>query len=200
MSKQKVTVSSEPVTNSDVFLWALYELGGDEDFVDVEGVFIRAFELAPLRLSWRTRPDLPDLKKCSKALCDAEGRRPLLLVKRGPEMRRLTAEGQKWIEDNFERLAESLRSNQTVKAPRTRAPARLINDAPRSAAHKTWTDRGEITDEKWRIAEMLRCSPDTPRSVFRQRLETLRSAAYAAGRDDALSFLDSLQQQRPEWF
>lgn len=64
---------TEPVTNSDVFLWALFELGGADEFVDVEAVFIKAFELAPLRLSWRTRPDLPDLKKCSKALRDAEG-------------------------------------------------------------------------------------------------------------------------------
>ena len=199
-STQKSKITSEPVTNSDVFLWALFELGGDEDFVDVEGVFFRAFELAPLRLSWRTREDLPDLKKCSKALRDAEERRPLLLVKRGPEMRRLTAEGQKWIEDNFDRLADSLRSNQKVQATRRRAPARLITDALRSSAHKIWADSGEITEEKWRIAEMLRCSPDSSRQIFRERLETLRAAAYAAGRDDALKFLDSLQQERPQWF
>jgi hypothetical protein len=43
-------MSSEPVTNSDVFLWALYELGGADEFVDVEAAFFRAFELAPLRL------------------------------------------------------------------------------------------------------------------------------------------------------
>jgi hypothetical protein len=199
-TEPRAKAATEPVTNSDVFLWALYELGGDTDFVDVEDVFLKAFELAPLRLSWRTKPHLPDLKKCSKALRDAEGRTPQLLVKRGPEMRRLTVEGQRWIEENFERLAESLRSDRTVKAPATRAPAKLIGEALRSAAHKTWADRDEITDEKWRIAEMLRCAPDSPRSVFSQRLETLRAAAYAAGRDDALKFLDSLQQQRPEWF
>lgn len=67
-NSQKSRISSEPVTNSDVFLWALFELGGGDDFVDVEAVYIRAFQLAPLRLSWRTRDDLPDLKKCSKAL------------------------------------------------------------------------------------------------------------------------------------
>ncbi|OBG55774.1 MULTISPECIES: hypothetical protein [unclassified Mycobacterium] len=183
-----------------MFLWALFELGGDEDFVDVEAVYIRAFQLAPLRLSWRTREDLPDLKKCSKALRDAEARRPPLLVKRGSEMRRLTAEGQKWIEDNFDRLADSLRSDQKVQATRMRAPARLITDALRSSAHKTWAESGAITDEKWRIAEMLRCSPDSSRQIFRERLETLRAAAYAAGRDDALKFLDALQQERPEWF
>ena len=193
-------VAAEPVTNSEVFLWALYELGGADEFVDVEDVFIQAFELAPLRLSWRTRADLPDLKKCSKALRDADDRSPLLLVKKGAERRQLTAEGQKWIEDNFDRLAEALRSNQVVKAPRTRTPARLVGYALRSTAHKKWAESGEITDEKWRIADMLRCSPDSARTVFRERLETLRAAAYSAGREDALAFLDALQEQRPEWF
>jgi hypothetical protein len=46
-------MSSEPVNNSEVLLWALYELGGADDFVDVESAFFRAFELAPLRLGWR---------------------------------------------------------------------------------------------------------------------------------------------------
>ena len=39
-------MTGEPVTNSDVFLWSLFELGGDEDFVDVEPVLseLRAFQ------------------------------------------------------------------------------------------------------------------------------------------------------------
>src|SRR2546426_1064044 len=126
-------MSPEPVINSDVFLWALYELGGADDFVDVEAVFIRAFELAPLRLIWRTRSDLPDLKKCSKALRDAEGRDPKLLVKHGAEMRRLTAEGQRWIEENFDRLADALGGDHLVRAPRTRIPARLVSEALESS-------------------------------------------------------------------
>lgn len=193
-------MTSEPVTNTDVFLWALYELGGAEDFVDVEDAFFRAFELAPLRLAWRTRPTLPDLKKCSKALRDAEGREPRLLVKHGAEKRRLTVEGQRWIEENFDRLAEALGRDQLVRAPRTRVPSRLVSEALQSSVYRTWTETGSITDEKWRIAEMLRCSPDSARGVFRDRLETLRGAAYSAGRLDALGFLDALAKERADWF
>jgi hypothetical protein len=193
-------MTSEPVTNSDVFLWSLYELGGAERFVDVEHAFYRAFELAPLRLSWRTRSDLPDLKKCSKALRDAEGRTPRLLVKQGAEMRRLTVEGQRWIEDNFARLAEALSTDRTVLAPPTRASARLVSQAVRSNAYKRWQEDGVVSDEKWRIAEKLRCSPDSSRAVFRERLEGLRAAAYAAGRLDTLEFLDALAKERADWF
>jgi len=190
----------EPVSNSDVFLWALYELAGADDFVDVEAVFFRAFQLAPLRLSWRTRADLPDLKKCSKALRDAEGREPRLLVKRGPEMRRLTVAGQKWIEENFDRLAEALGGERPVRAPQTRDASRLVSQAIQSPVFKMWLETGTITDEKWRVAEVLRCSPDSSRTVFQNRLETLRGAAYAAGRLDALQFLDALSTERADWF
>ena len=193
-------MSPEPVTNSDVFLWALYELGGAEEFVDVEDAFIKAFELAPLRLSWRTRSDLPDLKKCSKALRDAEGREPRLLVKKGAEMRRLTVEGQQWIEENFDRLAEALGGDRQVRAPRTRVPSRLVSQALQSPVFTAWSETGAITDEKWRVAEMLRCSPDSSRAVFRDRLETLRSAAYSAGRLHALEFYDALANARADWF
>jgi hypothetical protein len=193
-------MSPEPITNSEVFLWALYELGGADEFVDVETVFIKAFELAPLRLSWRTRSDLPDLKKCSKALRDAEGREPRLLVKKGAEMRRLTVEGQQWIEENFDRLAEALGGDDIVRAPRTRVPSRLVSQALQGTVFTTWKDTGTITDERWRVAEMLRCSPDSSRAVFRDRLETLRGAAYSAGRLDALEFLDALAKERAGWF
>jgi hypothetical protein len=193
-------MSPEPVTNSDVFLWALYELGGADEFVDVEAAFIKAFELAPLRLSWRTRSDLPDLKKCSKALRDAEGREPRLLVKQGAEMRRLTVEGQRWIEENFDRLAEALGGDEVVRAPRTRTPSRLVSQALQSSVFAAWGEAGVITDEKWRVAELLRCSPDSSRAVFRDRLETLRGAAYSAGRHDALEFLDALAKERADWF
>lgn len=193
-------MSPEPVTNSDVFLWALYELGGADDFVDVEDVFFKAFDLAPLRLSWRTRADLPDLKKCSKALRDAEGREPPLLVKKGAEMRRLTVEGQQWIERNFSRLAEALGGDGPVRAPQTRVPSRLVSQALHGQVFKMWAEAGVITEEKWKVAEMLRCSPDSSRTVFRDRLETLRGAAYSTGHLDALQFFDALGTERSDWF
>ena len=63
--------------------------------VDVEAVFYRCFELAPLRFAWRTRADLPDYKKCAKSLRDAEARKPALLIKTGDRFgRQLTVAGR----------------------------------------------------------------------------------------------------------
>jgi hypothetical protein len=194
-------MTSEPVTSSEVFLWALYELGGADDFVDVEDAFFKAFQLAPLRLSWRTRQDLPDLKKCSKALRDAEGRKPKLMVKNGADKRRLTVAGQRWIEENFERLAQALGGGDRLVGPsRIRIPSRLVSQATQTAVFTDWVENGAITEQKWRVAEMLRCSPDSSRSVFHDRLETLRAAAYSSGRRDVLEFFDALLRERPNWF
>jgi predicted transcriptional regulator len=190
----------ESISNSDIFLWALFELDGADKFVDVEEVFLRAFKLAPQRLSWRTRPDVCDLKKCAKSLQEAEARTPRLLVKQGPYHRRLTVEGQQWIAANLDRLAEAIDRDEPIQAPKTRFSSRLIAEAMRSEAFMQWTVSHEVPREKWRLAEILRCSPDSARNVWVTRLAELRSAAYVAGRQELLGFLDAMSEQRPDWF
>ena len=193
-------MKAETTTNLDVILWAIYDLGGDENFVDIEDIFLKAFEIAPLRLSWRTRKELPDMKKCYKALNDTERQQPDLILKQGPERRRLTAEGQQWIEKNFDRLADALGGDRRVHAPRIRLPSRLVSQALRSDVYKLWEENEIITDDKWRVAEMLRCLPDSTQKVFRERLESLRSAAYSSGRLEALKFFDAVAERHPDWF
>ncbi|MGA2876294.1 MAG: hypothetical protein ABSE82_12240 [Nitrososphaerales archaeon] len=193
-------MTSEQVTNPEVFVWALYDLDGANQFVDVEEIFLRAFEIAPLRFAWRTRPEIPDLKRCSKALQEAEAWSPKLFVKKGPEMRKLTVEGQQWIEENFDRLADVLGSDAVVRAPRLRLPSRLIAQALQSSLYTDWQLNKRIGDDLWKVAEMLRCSPDSSRHVFADRLETLRSAAYSAGRLDVLEFFDAVLAQHSDWF
>ena len=56
MSKQPST----NVNNPELLIWAAYQLEAFEEWVHQEAIFLKAFELAPLRLSWATRPDIPD--------------------------------------------------------------------------------------------------------------------------------------------
>lgn len=63
---------SVEANNQDVFIWALYLLGGADRDVDVENIYLKSFELTPARLGWRTRPDPPDYKKTAKALQSIE--------------------------------------------------------------------------------------------------------------------------------
>lgn len=192
---------AEDVTNSDIFLWALHELGGANEFVDVEEVFLRCFSLAPQRFAWRTRIDLPDYKKCSKALRDAEARQPALMIKTGDSLgRQLSVHGQQWVEANAKRLGDRLLTGAVVQEPKRRPRSRMLSEAEGAQAFLAWRADRVVPSERWLVAELLRCSPDSDVSVWANRLETLRSAAYAAERKELLEFLDAVASEHLEWF
>jgi hypothetical protein len=192
---------AEEVANWELFLWGLGLLGGDAQFVDVEDVFIKCFELAPKRFSWRSREDLPDYKKCSKALRDAEARRPRMLVKTGDGLKRqLTVEGQEWIRANESRMLAVAHSGKTVQEPRTRPRVRMLTEVERSGVYQEWDADGRLPEEKWKVAELLKCAPDSDRRIWRNRLQVLRAAANGAERLRLLEFLDQVAKTYPDWF
>jgi hypothetical protein len=189
------------IANWEIFVWSLSQLGGKTTFVDVEVAFISCFDLAPNRFSWRTREDLPDYKKCSKALQEAEARRPRLLLKtRDGLKRQLTVEGQHWVSAHEPRMVAALHSGKTVAEPTSRPRARMLADVERSAMFEKWSGEGELPSEKWQVAELLRCSPDSDWRIWRDRLEILRAGANGANRERLLRFLDELAVSHADWF
>jgi hypothetical protein len=193
--------ANEDLANWEIFVWALNELGGGNTMIDVEEVFIRCFEIAPRRFCWRTRPALPDYKKCSKALSDAEARRPALLIKTGDTFgRQLTVAGQQWVDSNDHRLRPLLGFGRNISEPRQRPRSKMLAEVERSEIFQQWKQHFSFQAEKWRVADLLRCSPDSSHRIWSDRLQTLRSAAYAAKKSEVLSFLDSLQKSNPDWF
>lgn len=194
-------MATTEVTNWEIFTWALSQLGGNAGFVDVEDVFVACFELAPSRFSWRTREELPDYKKCSKALRDAEARRPALLLKtRDGLKRQLTVEGQQWVAGNEPRMSAALHSGRVVEEPASRPRARMLTEVERSEPFQAWLQSGATPNEKWRIAELLRCSPDSDWRIWADRLAMLRAAAHGAKRDRVLVFLDAVSAAHADWF
>lgn len=189
------------LTNWELFVWSLWLLGGAAEKVDVEDVFIKCFELAPNRFAWRSRPDLPDYKKCSKALRDAEARRPSLLLKTSDGFKRqLTVEGQEWIRKNEDRMRTEVHGGKTISEPRTRPRLRMLSEVEKSDVYGDWSSRGTLPEEKWKVAELLRCSPDSDRRIWRDRLQVLRAAASGTERVQVLRFLDELAGAYPDWF
>lgn len=192
---------SVEVINWEIFLWALFHLGGSCQFVDVEDVALECFRLAPTRFSWRTRGDLPDFKKCSKALQDAEARTPHLLVKSPDKYaRQLTAEGQMWIESNQDRLSKILDRGVPVPEPSGRPSSRLLAEIENSPPFVLWQAYGTLPREKWRMAEVLRCTPDSSPDTWACRLASARGIAYHMGKDNLLRFLDAVAAAYPDWF
>ncbi len=187
-----------PIDNPDIVPYSLYLLGGAGGFVDVEELFLRCHELAPERFSWRTR-SLPNYKTLSKALRDYEAKHPEAMIKTQSGLgRQLSVEGLRWVERNLPRLRAAFAS--PVPAAARVKSQRMVRDLAARPVVIRFLQDGTIEPTKYEMADALICAPDSPASVWLERLRTYRSAVAAARRTDLLSFLDFVESQRPDWF
>lgn len=179
MNPRSAAPNTEP-NNQDLFVWALYVLGGADNDIDVEAVYLKSFELAPARLGWRTRPDLPDYKKTAKALQSVESTTHVgLIAKRGPYGRRLTPDGVRWVE-RFRPVLEGLYGGEgAILPPATNTMAIRRTAVRASEQFASWV-RGDSLDLVF-LAEALECSPSSPNSVWRARLDELQRVAEVTG-------------------
>jgi hypothetical protein len=183
--------------NADLLVWACYLANGFEKWLDVEDLFLKAFQLAPARLSWRTKPEIPDYKKISKALQELEDPKRSdhlgLLDKKGKYERKLSAAGFAWCK-LYESLLNSLYGGERpVPTAATQDASRLIRHVDNSQALAEFRAHGQIKSEKWVLADALRCLQDSEPHVWRSRIDQLESAAEAHGRLDLLEFVQSLR-------
>lgn len=185
--------------NPDFIPFAVDDLGGTGEFVDVEDVFVRCHKLSRERFGWRTK-DYPNYKIASKALRDFEEDNPSLLIRTPDGLRRqLSAEGIEWVRRKrplFGKVVGAPGRNP----PRRRTGQRFLNDVEDHplCLHFVNGEAPELT--KHLVADLLLLSPDSSPEKWSERLETFRSAAADSQRVDVLSFLDYLKAEQPDWF
>lgn len=180
---------SAEANNQDVFIWALYLLGGADKDVDVEDIYLKSFELAPARLGWRTRPDLPDYKKTAKALQSIEATTHVGLVHRtSAYLRRLTVEGVAWVQ-RYEPLLAATYGQAPVPAAATNQHERLRRRLKASAAYVGWKNGDEL--DLFDLADAFECSAGSPEAVWASRLEEARRAAQVLADEELACFVTS---------
>lgn len=185
--------------NPDYIPIALYELGGVGKFVDIENLFMRCYELAPERFKWRNY-EFPNYKILSKALRDFEERHSGLLIKTPDGLQRqLSAEGIKWVRRKLP-VYEKLMSAEVREPPTRRPSQRILNDLSNNELFLKYKAGSRLAATKYEIADMLLCSPDSPNLIWKERLETFRSAAEISHRSDLVEFLYLIQEEYPEFF
>jgi len=187
------------IANADVIAFALDQLGGTGQFVEIEDLFIRCYELAPKRFGWRTKP-FPNYKTLYQALVDFERAHPSTLLKTRDGLgRQLSAAGVAWVRDHAQLLEKSLA--QPGEGMNARRPSqRLLNEFLASAPMRQFSAGGTPEITRYQAADLLIASPDSPPSVWRERLAIYRTAAESAGRPDVKEFLDLLEATHREWF
>jgi hypothetical protein len=182
-------------TNRELLLWALYLAGGADRWTDVEEVYLKAFELAPARLSWRTRADLPDYKKCAKALQELEATESPyreLLSRKNRYERKLTIAGSDWCELHRDTLASKY-SDRIVPSAPIQTTARRLRDVERSDLYQRWVDSGRVDAHHWEILEMLRCMPDAPPQLWSARCDEIQLSARRDGHNDIQRFIEQVR-------
>lgn len=186
---------SPEANNQDVFVWALYLLGGADKDVDVEEIYLKCFELAPARLGWRTHPEIPDYKKTSKALQSIEATTHVGLLHRPHKYsRRLTLEGIKWVEA-YRSILENNYSKAIVQASKTtNQHERKRYELKKSDAWAKFLidpSTVEISD----AAAALQCSAASPMSVWSGRVNDLRRTGDLLSDESILNFADFIEAQ-----
>lgn len=200
-----MTAASRPVkapstehNNADLLVWACFSAGGYERWIDVEDLYLKAFELGPNRLGWRTRPDLPDYKKCAKALQEVEDPKRSdhlgLFLKQGQYTRKLSDEGLEWC-TAYKSLLESLYGGGFVPSQSVSELARIIAAVEKTDAYRRFVSTGKVDVELWVLADALQCMPNSSTAVWMDRLDRLRLAAERNGRDELMGFVASARQR-----
>lgn len=194
VSKREVRAPSSSHNNADLLVWATFVLGGHERWVDVEEMYLKAFELAPARLSWRTRSDIPDYKKCAKALQELEDAKRSehlgLLAKQGSYLRMLTNDGYRWCE-TYQTTLSKLYSGGFVPSAVTQEAGRAIRDLEKTEVFHRFQQLGRLECDRWELAEAMRCMVDSSSAVWSARLDSVAIAAKANGRQDILEFVEA---------
>jgi hypothetical protein len=190
---------SADLNNRDVYIYALYLLQAAGQFIDVEDIYIKCWQLSPSRFGWR-KHNFPNYKTAAKAQQELERLHPEFVVRTPNGLgRQLTDEGTGYIRAKLP-LLQSLASGET-RAPALRSAShRIVAGLERHTATRSFLAGESIELKKVEGARLLNCAPDSRPSVWRERLATLRSAAADDERDDLISFLDVVERLYPEWF
>lgn len=190
MTELRTNPPSTTANNQDVFIWALFVLGGSDREIDVEDIYLRAFEMAPARLGWRTKPELPDYKKTSKALQSVEAKTHIGLVHRThANARKLTANGVAWVE-MYRKVFEQVYSKGPVAAASTNFHEKKRKNLKESKAWGGWIANGNL--EILKLSEALTCSPASPFAIWKSRAEEVSRAGQVLQDQDLMRFADAV--------
>lgn len=171
MAIDRVDEPSKTANNTDVFVWALYVLNGADKPVDVEDIYLKVFEIAPLRFGWRTRPDLPNFKKTAKALQEVEAKSHVGLLQRtSANLRRLSPAGKTWVEQNRHTL-EATYGVSVVEAPSNSELTKRVKSLTSNPVYSIWRSGAEIS--MTHLSVLLNCSKSSAQVVWENRLTDL---------------------------
>jgi len=182
--------------NQDLFVWSLFLLNGGSEWVDVEDIYLKSFELAPERLSWRTRRDIPDYKKCAKALQSVEApgkNHEGMLVKKSEHERKLSTKGLEWC-NTYAELLKGVYEGERVQTQATHEAARRVRQVLNFGPFIEFSETGQLNFEPWELADLLRCAVDSSSDIWQARLAVFAEASIFENNKEVQTFVTAIQE------
>lgn len=199
----------DELTNIDIVLYALLQLGGHKHKVHTEEIAYKAYTLAKDRFGWRLRKfrekDFPDKEPVRISLMDAakekygalvEGRSGVEATGKDIDGWTFTPQGAKWIREHQNRIEERLGREQS-KVSKTEA-SRFIKKMKDQPLFRSFIRDSLGAESRYALTDMLNTSPDAPQSIVVKKFRRLRSTAELVGDEEVLRFLDTCVTTFPE--
>lgn len=195
----------ERLNNWEVAVYALYLTGGVSKPIHTEEVALKCFELARDAFSWVRFPQFPDKDIARVALTDARkakagirvmGRAgrglrpaPTLHTESASDGWMLTDSGVAWVAENGKRLSR-LFAGREPRSDRQDMLQKLSRIRTHSLFEAFISQPSSFSPSLGEMADLFRCRPDAPLSVWQKRIQGLRGQARLADQMDTFEFLD----------
>lgn len=199
----------DELTNIDIVLYALLQLGGHKHKVHTEEIAYEAYTLAKDRFGWRIRKfremDFPDKEPVRISLMDAakekygalvEGRSGVEASGKDIDGWTFTPQGARWIREHQNRIEGRLGREQS-KISKTEA-SRFIKKMKDQPLFRSFIKASLGSESRYALTDMLNTSPDAPKSIVTKKFRRLRATAELAGDQEVLRFLDACATTFPE--
>jgi hypothetical protein len=173
------------VSNIILALAALSQLGGATKFVDIEDVALEAFKVAPDRFGWRTKKRYPSWERVRTSFVHANqneqrrGTQPLVVSNTEGSAWKLTAEGVNFVRNNAAK-AEAATGRKRSPVSQSSPSARRTREIRNHSTFQKFMQGAVVADiERYELADMLVCPPDSSASFVKRKIDS----ALAAARD-----------------
>lgn len=188
--------TAEGPSNQVVVLSVLARLGGVERFVDIEELTLAAFEAAPGRFGWRTRPKLPSPERVRWALVHANQRDVELVVQsQDGASWRLTAEGVRFVKEHASEMQRT-HGIAPMTGKETGRAVERVAQLRRHLVFRAYLQGSPVSDRpRHEIADLLLAPPDAPKQLVLRRVDAAKAQATAIDDREIENFLDQVERE-----
>ena len=187
------------LTQKDVVLQALYELGGATNLIHLEDIALRSYQLHKGFFGWqlsiykeRGFPDKATVRYALKPLLN-KPHKWLMTVKKGTNQSlwQFTDEGIRWYESNKERICGGLKKD--LSDMRAKDTKKIEDRIQQSLAYRKFMNTGSVDSiTKYEFADLLYISPDSHPRKYREAFAQLSTVVEVVKNKDFKRLRDAL--------